>query len=155
MNLPGNEQFMISHNNAVSRATLSSLKGKSHPAGTIIFPKVGAAIATNKKRILTREGTFDNNVMGIVPGNEVEPKFLFAWLAEFDLSLWASASQPPSMRQGPVEEQKIPLPPLPEQRQIVAELDAEAAEVAAVRALIPRYEAKIQRVLARVWGTAS
>lgn len=48
----------------------------------------------------------------------------------------------------------IPLPPLPEQRQIVAELDAEAAEVAAVRALIPRYEAKIQRVLARVWGTA-
>jgi len=49
----------------------------------------------------------------------------------------------------------IPLPPLPEQRRIVAELDAEAAEVAAVRALIPRYEAKIQRVLARVWGTAT
>ncbi|MBC7368441.1 MAG: restriction endonuclease subunit S [Undibacterium sp.] len=46
---------------------------------------------------------------------------------------------------------EIPLPPLPEQRQIVAELDAEAAELAAVRALIPRYEAKIQRVLARVW----
>ena len=50
---------------------------------------------------------------------------------------------------------QIPLPPLPEQRRIVAELDAEAAEVAAVRALIPRYEAKIQRVLARVWGTAT
>jgi hypothetical protein len=27
--------------------------------------------------------------------------------------------------------------------------------VAAVRALIPRYEAKIQRVLARVWGTGA
>ena len=50
---------------------------------------------------------------------------------------------------------QIPLPPLPEQRRIVAELDAEAAEVAAVRALIPRYEAKIQRVLARVWGTST
>ena len=49
----------------------------------------------------------------------------------------------------------IPLPPLPEQRRIVAELDAEAAEVATVRALIPRTEAKIQRVLARVWGTAT
>jgi hypothetical protein len=36
----------------------------------------------------------------------------------------------------------------------VAELDAEAAQIEAVRALIPRYEAKIQRVLARVWGTA-
>jgi type I restriction enzyme M protein len=50
---------------------------------------------------------------------------------------------------------QIPLPPLPEQRRIVAELDAEAAEVAAVRALIPRTEAKIQRVLARVWGTGA
>jgi hypothetical protein len=40
-------------------------------------------------------------------------------------------------------------------KQIVAELDAEAAEVAAVRALIPRTEAKIQRVLARVWGTST
>jgi type I restriction enzyme M protein len=48
----------------------------------------------------------------------------------------------------------VPLPPLTEQQQIVAELDAEAAHIESVRALIPRYEAKIQRLLARVWGTA-
>jgi hypothetical protein len=42
---------------------------------------------------------------------------------------------------------------LREQRRIVAELDAEAAQMEAVRALIPRFEAKIQRVLDRVWGT--
>ena len=46
----------------------------------------------------------------------------------------------------------IPLPPLAEQRRIVAELDTEAAEIEAVRALIPRFEAKIRRVLDRVWG---
>lgn len=46
----------------------------------------------------------------------------------------------------------IPLPPLPEQERIVAELDAEAARLEAVRGLIPDFEAKIQRVLARVWG---
>lgn len=34
----------------------------------------------------------------------------------------------------------------------MAELDAEAAQMEAVRALIPRFEAKIQRVLDRVWG---
>jgi len=33
----------------------------------------------------------------------------------------------------------------------LAELDAEAAEVADVRALVPCYGAKIQRVLAHVW----
>lgn len=39
-----------------------------------------------------------------------------------------------------------------EQRRIVAELDAEAAQMESVRALLPRYAAKIQRVLDRVWG---
>ena len=47
---------------------------------------------------------------------------------------------------------KIPIPPLEEQRRLVAELDAEAAQMDSVRALIPRFEAKIQRVLDRVWG---
>ena len=47
---------------------------------------------------------------------------------------------------------EIPLPPLSEQRRIVSELDAEAGQMEAVRALLPRFEAKIQRVLARVWG---
>ena len=47
---------------------------------------------------------------------------------------------------------EIPLPPLPEQRRLVAELDAEAAQMDAVRSLLPRFEAKIQRVLDRVWG---
>ena len=36
----------------------------------------------------------------------------------------------------------------------MAELDAEAARIEAVRGLIPAFESKIQRVLARVWGTA-
>ena len=45
---------------------------------------------------------------------------------------------------------EIPLPSLAEQRRIVAELDAEAAQMEAVRALLPRFEAKIQRVLDRV-----
>ena len=40
------------------------------------------------------------------------------------------------------------------QRRIVVELDAEAAQMDAVRSLIPHFEAKIQRVLDRVWGNA-
>jgi type I restriction enzyme M protein len=50
---------------------------------------------------------------------------------------------------------EIPLPPVEEQRRLVAELDAEAAQMDSVRALRPRFEAKIQRVLARVWGNGA
>ena len=48
---------------------------------------------------------------------------------------------------------EIPLPPLPEQERIVTELDAEAARMETVRGLIPAFEAKIARTLARIWGT--
>lgn len=54
----------------------------------------------------------------------------------------------PSARHG-IE---ISLPPMSEQRRLVAELDAEAAQIETVRSLLPRFEAKIQRVLDRVWG---
>ena len=47
---------------------------------------------------------------------------------------------------------KIPLPPLSTQQQIVAEIEAEQALVAANRELITRFEKKIQTTLALVWG---
>jgi hypothetical protein len=37
----------------------------------------------------------------------------------------------------------------------MAELDAEAVQMDSVRALLPRFEAKIQRVLACVWGNGT
>lgn len=46
----------------------------------------------------------------------------------------------------------FPLPPLATQQAIVAEIEAEQALVAANRELITRMEAKIQSVLARIWG---
>ncbi len=49
-------------------------------------------------------------------------------------------------------EYEIPIPPLATQHQIVAEIEAEQALVAANRELITRFEKKIQATLARVWG---
>jgi type I restriction enzyme, S subunit len=51
-----------------------------------------------------------------------------------------------------IREFAIPVPPLDDQHRIVKELDSEAAQIEAVRALIVRFEAKIQRVLDRLWS---
>ena len=153
MNLPGNEVRIVSWNNAVSSSTLQELKAKAFPSRTVIFPKIGAAIATNKKRILTRTSTYDNNVMGIISNTDkLLPEFLYAYLVSFDLSRWASDAQPPSMRKTAVEEHRIPLPPLDTQQAIVAELEAEQALVNGNRELIERFEKKIQIAITRVWG---
>ena len=156
MNLSGNEKQIFSWNHSVSRKELRELKGEAYPKGTVIFPKIGAAIATNKKRILTRDSTYDNNVMGIIPNIErLLPDFLHTYLLELDLSRWASESSPPSMRKTTVEAHEIPLPPLATQQAIVTEIEAEQALVAANRELITRFEQKIQATLARVWGEAA
>lgn len=49
---------------------------------------------------------------------------------------------------------EIPLPDLPTQRAIVAEIEAEQALVAANRELIRRMEAKVKAAIDRVWGAS-
>ena len=54
-----------------------------------------------------------------------------------------------------IKEFKIPLPPLPTQQAIVAEIESEQALVNANRELIARFETKILGVIDRVWGASS
>ena len=58
----------------------------------------------------------------------------------------------PKINQSQLFGTTIPLPPLTEQRAIVAEIEAEQALVNANRELVARMEKKIQATLARVWG---
>jgi type I restriction enzyme M protein len=143
MNLVGNEIYISSWNHTVSRDTIRQLGAKTFPKGTVIFPKIGAAIATNKKRILSCESTYDNNVMGIVPGKLIASEFLYALLQEFDLSNWASDSQPPSMRKSVVEAHKFPLPPMDVQMEIVAEIEGYQKIINGARAVLDNYRPQI------------
>ena len=129
MNLPKNEKFMSSANNYVSRETLKFMKGKAYPAGTIIFPKIGGAISTNKKRILARESAFDNNVMGLVPNEEISSEYLYKFFLNLDLYEISNKAALPSITATAVKEIEVPLPPLAEQQRIVAKLDAAFAEI--------------------------
>jgi type I restriction enzyme S subunit len=120
MNLPGNERKISSWNNTVSESVRRQLRAKAFPAGSLVFPKIGAAIGTNKKRQLTRPTCVDNNVMAVVPDVRlIEPDYLyFAFLAK-DISDFASASNPPSIRKSEVEAWTLNVPVLEEQRRIV------------------------------------
>jgi len=60
-----------------------------------------------------------------------------------------------NLTQAILSDLKIPLPPLKEQREIVAEIEAEQRLVSANRELIERMEKKIHATIARVWSTNS
>ena len=120
MNLPGNERTISRWNNSVSEKVRARLRATAFPKGSIIFPKIGAAIATNKKRVLTRPSCVDNNVMALVPDRaHIEPEYLYYLMLTKDLRDFASDSNPPSIRKTTVEAWRIPVPPLDEQRRIV------------------------------------
>lgn len=144
MNLTGNEVLIKTWNNTVSRATLSKLKAKAFPKYTIIFPKIGAAIATNKKRMLTKPSTLDNNVMGLVTNSKIVPEYLYYVVSSINISEWASDSALPSINKSTVEKVKIPLPPIEIQRKIVAELDGYQKIIDAAQAIVQTYRPTIK-----------
>lgn len=124
MNKFGNGTVMTLANNYISKATAKKLGCSPAPAGTIIFPKIGAAIGTNKKRVLSTISCYDNNVVGLIPNNLIRSKFLFYIMDSINLMQFADYSGAmPSIRKTTLEKYKIPVPPLPIQEEIVRILD--------------------------------
>ena len=143
MNSVGNEIEMRCSNNYVSADMIQAQKWKIAPRGTIIFPKIGAAIATNKKRILTQESVFDNNIMGLICSDRILPKYLWYILNAIDISTWASRSNPPSIARDSVLSQQIPLPPIYIQAGIVSELDGYQSIVSGAQQVLRSYIPKV------------
>jgi type I restriction enzyme S subunit len=120
MNTAGNEKEMHVFHHSFSEEIRKKLRATAFPAGTIVFPKIGAAIATNKKRMVVKPSCVDNNVMALIPSENLDSSFLFYLLLNKDLSDFANTGNPPSIRQSNVEEWAIPLPPLTEQKRIAS-----------------------------------
>ena len=152
MNTLGNEVEMYDSNNYVSRDLAKEQKWNIAPKNTVIFPKIGAAIATNKKRILTQDSLFDNNVMGIVCGEQILPKFLLYLLNSFDLTQWASLANPPSISKDVVVDTEIPLPPLEYQQKLIDEIEESKKIVYETNKLIKLYTEKMKKIMQDMWS---
>lgn len=123
MNVFGNEYCMRITNNTISMEILKKLRAKLFPEGTIIFPKIGAAIATNKKRMLIKPAVVDNNIMGLIPKPKINHWFLYYWLLQLNLQDVSNIGPVPSIRKSVMEQLLIPLPSLSQQQHIVEILD--------------------------------
>ena len=126
MNLAGNETYVRVANNYVVQTDVDELGANVLLPGTIVFPKVGAAIATNKKRMTTVPTVIDNNMVGITVSNagRCDAQFLFSWFDSIDLSTLANVSAVPSITGSRLKRESVPLPPLSEQQAIAAALGA-------------------------------
>ena len=119
MNATGNERDLCVAANTIDMALLKSLKGKLHPAGTVVFPKVGAALLTNKRRRLLTPSCFDNNVMGLVATN-CHADYLYLLMQTIDFGKYVQPGAVPSINGSTVRGIQVLIPSIPEQRRIAA-----------------------------------
>ncbi|HIF9084464.1 TPA: restriction endonuclease subunit S [Photobacterium damselae] len=123
MNLPGNERYIKTTVNTISEDVAVKIKAKLHPQGTVIFPKIGGAIATNKRRILTCNTAIDNNCLGLTPSVGITSDFLYLVLSKTDLVAYQAGTSVPALSQSTLELILAALPPIKEQHRIVAKVD--------------------------------
>gem|GEM_PF-2336970 len=127
-NIPGNEILLSVANNTVSRDVVRRLGAKICPTGTVVFPKVGAALFQNKRRILQQPAVFDNNMMGFIPSVGDE-RYWYYWLTQLDFAQVANPGAVPSISEALVRRMPGLRPPDAEQRAIADFLDRETARI--------------------------
>ena len=120
------------------------------PIGTTLFAKIGEAVRLNRRALATTPLLADNNVMGLIPRNNVTPRYLYYFLHTIDLYEYSQATTVPSVRKTDVTNISVPLPPLPVQERIVerieslfTQLDAGVAGLKRAKAALKRYKASL------------
>ena len=132
MNRPGNELEMISAENFVHRRTATEATATIFPPGAVIFPRVGAALLTNKRRILVRPSIIDDNTYAVVPSSRVRSRFLYLSLLLVDMASISNAGLVPTVTFGAVKGLAIALPPVPEQDAIVRRIESDCSALDAL-----------------------
>ena len=144
--------ILMSSEEYITEDGLKRSSAKIFPAGTVLVAMYGAT--AGKVGILGIEAAINQAICGILPDNVVIPEFLFYHLIgrEKELVKLSLGGAQPNISQAIVRSLSIPIPPLETQQQVVAEIKAEQALVAANRELIERFERKIAAAIGRVWG---
>jgi type I restriction enzyme S subunit len=117
MNTVGNEKS-INHANIVAYLSKQDAIKKAVPRNSIVFPKRGAAIATNKKRLTTSWTVLDPNLIAIIPNEDIDAEYLYYWFLIFDLRSIQDPGPTPQLNKKDVNPIRFPCPSIEEQKQI-------------------------------------
>lgn len=117
MNYPGNEQYITTSSRFVSEQTAGT---GVFPVGTVVFPKRGGAIGTNKKRLTRLPICADLNVMGVTAVRRLTPQYLMAYFNTVDLGTLNNGSSVPQINNKDIAPLLICIPPMALQEQFAA-----------------------------------
>lgn len=119
--------YLSSSINKIDDFLLKQLGYKPFHAGSIVFPRVGAALLNNNKKILLHDSLVDDNVLVLSVKNKAVCSniFLYYLLSKFQLADWCNSGLVPVINSKTVLKQSIHLPEFTEQQKISAILSTQ------------------------------
>jgi type I restriction enzyme M protein len=97
---------------------------------SVIFPKSGISLLHNKRAILSEDCYIVNHFAILKPDKKkIHHEYLYYVLKNIDMGQYANRTTLPSLNLSAIKEIKIPLPPLNEQKRIVAEFNKQERKI--------------------------
>ena len=118
MNTVGNEKYLRFSNSYLDSSF------KSFPKGAIVFPKNGAAVATNKKRILSQDSVVDLNTAIFISNGSVNLEFIYRWICQIDFREITRRGAVPTLDTKELLQMNVFLPPLSLQEAFAEKVEA-------------------------------
>ena len=117
---PKNTKYLKVYLNSIDDQVFKEINVQPFESGSIVFPRVGAALRNNNKRLLVRDCLTDDNVIVITVKNtdQCYNEFLYYWFVLKDLAKFCNDGLVPVINAQNLKIQKINLPPLSEQKAI-------------------------------------
>ena len=115
-----NSKYLTNAINTISDITMEEIGALPFSKGSIVFPRVGAALFNNNKKILAQDGVVDDNVLvlTVTDTSKCWYEFLYYYLQGIPLAKWCNSGLVPVINTKTVLSQMVFLPPLPEQQKI-------------------------------------
>ena len=146
------DTYVNSAEEFITEEGLANSSAKLFAVGTTLIALVGATIG--KTGFLTFDCTTNQNIAGLVPKDEncLDKKYLFfACQSIYDNFMRLGDGKFRMATLSFIREQKIPLPEVTIQRQIVAQIEKEEQLVNACKELVDIYEQKIKDKINKLW----
>ncbi len=131
MNSPGDGRSISKAAIMLSQSDVERLKIRLVEERSVIFPKNGGALLTNKKRFTVRTSALDTNLMAAIPPKELF-EYFWAWFQTVDFKRYSSGSTVPMISFNDIKGITVPIPPIAEQRRIVSKIDSTFKRIEAI-----------------------
>ena len=122
------------------------------PEDTVVFAKSGMSANLGRVHRLSQDCYLVSHLAAVLPSPAVDPGYLHRWFECNPASRLITNEAYPSIKTSTIQDIRVPLPPLPEQRRIAAILDKADALRAKRRQAIAKLDLLLQSVFLEMFG---